>query len=264
MPIKPTSEETEKDFISRCMSKEKTSFPDTGQRYAVCKSFWDKREFADEMFVLKPRKSENRGMYLTRCSKNTKMKSQYPNLKERMGFCLTSFNEYYKYWAKLEDFAEIPKDSALGECIAAQKAAGRDYRTAYAACTTKVVVTPGPVNLMEDDLIVEPVVFEGPVSIDFDDTLSTERGQDMAKKLLEQGVDLHIVTRRNKNENEDVERIADLVGIPKNKIHYTEGKLKWDTLQKLGVTKHIDNNPDEIDAIRKNTDIEAVKFSDIY
>jgi hypothetical protein len=41
MPIKPTSSETEDQFIGRCMSEEKDSFPDEPQRYAVCKSKWD-------------------------------------------------------------------------------------------------------------------------------------------------------------------------------------------------------------------------------
>jgi hypothetical protein len=44
MPIKPTSSETEQEFISRCMSEEKESFPETDQRYAVCKSKWDNKQ----------------------------------------------------------------------------------------------------------------------------------------------------------------------------------------------------------------------------
>ena len=41
MPVKPTSSENEQEFIGRCMSEEKDSFPDQAQRYAVCKSKWD-------------------------------------------------------------------------------------------------------------------------------------------------------------------------------------------------------------------------------
>jgi len=166
MPIKPLASEDEKTFIGRCMSEEKDAFPDQSQRYAVCKSSWDKtnmsRDFAEEkqLFVIKPRKNETRGMYLTRCSRNSKMREQYPNMKERSIFCLTSFNNYYKWWAKLEEFGDIPKDSALGECIAKEKAAGKDYRTAYAACSTKVVSPNTTIVLSEDDdLLIEPVMF---------------------------------------------------------------------------------------------------------
>jgi hypothetical protein len=42
MPVLPTASESEQDFISRCMSEENQSFPDESQRYAVCKSKWDK------------------------------------------------------------------------------------------------------------------------------------------------------------------------------------------------------------------------------
>lgn len=48
MPVKPKSNETEQEFISRCMSEEKESFPETDQRYAVCKSKWDKENMATE------------------------------------------------------------------------------------------------------------------------------------------------------------------------------------------------------------------------
>lgn len=41
MPVKPTASESEDQFIGRCMSEEKDSFPDETQRYAVCKSKWD-------------------------------------------------------------------------------------------------------------------------------------------------------------------------------------------------------------------------------
>jgi hypothetical protein len=159
MPIKPRSSETEQEFIGRCMSEEKESFPDEKQRYAVCKSYWDKQEFQEEVYVLKPKKSENRGNYITRCSSNRKMKEQYPKMKERLFNCLNAFNSYYKYWAKLEEFGEIPKDSALGECITKERASGKDYRTAYASCSTKVVSPNTTVVLSDDDddLLIEPV-----------------------------------------------------------------------------------------------------------
>lgn len=48
MPVKPTSSETEQEFISRCMSEEKESFPEQDQRYAVCKSKWDKENMSTE------------------------------------------------------------------------------------------------------------------------------------------------------------------------------------------------------------------------
>ena len=46
MPVLPTSNETEQEFIGRCMGEEKESFPDQAQRYAVCKSKWDKENMS--------------------------------------------------------------------------------------------------------------------------------------------------------------------------------------------------------------------------
>jgi len=48
MPVQPTSSETEQDFIGRCMSEEKESFPDETQRYAVCKSKWDNSKMSKQ------------------------------------------------------------------------------------------------------------------------------------------------------------------------------------------------------------------------
>lgn len=162
MPSKRQSGETDQEFISRCMSETKDEYPDQAQRYAVCKTYSEKmvkEKKQEELFVLQPRKTENRGAYLTRCSKHPKIKAQMGNLKERMAYCLTSFGEYYKYWSKLEDFAEVPKDSALGACITKEKAKGFDYKTAYNHCATKVVAKSGTITLAEDDLLVEPVEF---------------------------------------------------------------------------------------------------------
>ena len=185
------------------------------------------------------------------------MKEQYPNMKERLGFCLNSFNSYYKYWAKLDEFAESDTEgTVLGDCIAKEKAKGFTYKEAYAHCASRVVVKPqggtNPVVMEEDDiqkdgLLVEPVSFGQAVSIDFDDTLSTKEGQDLAKGLMANGVDLHIVTRRNSDDSGEVYKVADELGISHDKIHFTNGELKWKTIKALGITKHIDNNQNEID-----------------
>ena len=165
MPIpKPESGELEQDYIGRCMSKLKDEYPDQSQRYAICISQYQMKEEMskkEKIFVLQPRKSENRGMYLSRCSNNSKMKSQFPLMKERMGFCLNSFNEYYKYWNKM-DFAEVPEDSALGLCIAKMKSKGFDYKESYARCATKIgspALGAGQSINLSDDLLVEPVEF---------------------------------------------------------------------------------------------------------
>jgi hypothetical protein len=99
------------------------------------------------------------------------------------------------------------------------------------------------------------------ISIDYDDTLSTQRGKDLARRLINEGNDLYIVTRRFKNESYDVYKVAEQLGIPRDKVFFTQGQLKWRKLKELRIQRHIDNNPDEIDAIKKNAPlIRADKF----
>lgn len=50
MPVKPTASENEQEFISRCMGEESSSFPDQAQRYAVCKSKWDRSQMEKQTF----------------------------------------------------------------------------------------------------------------------------------------------------------------------------------------------------------------------
>ena len=163
MPIpSPTNNENADQYISRCIAKIYNEYGHD-QATAICKNKWSNKNMSktEEVFVLKPTKNENRGKYLERCSKNNRMRLQYPNMRERLNSCLHGFNSFYKYWNKMEDFAGVPADSALGECIAREKAKGADYRIAYASCSTKVVSPSGPVVLSEEDdnnLIEEPVL----------------------------------------------------------------------------------------------------------
>jgi hypothetical protein len=98
------------------------------------------------------------------------------------------------------------------------------------------------------------------VSIDFDDTLSTPRGQALAKRLMSEGKQVHIVTRRQSTAGLAVYAMADKLGIAHSRVHFTNGKMKWETVKRLGIGTHYDNNQTEIDLINKNTDTKGIKF----
>jgi len=117
--------------------------------------------------------------------------------------------------------------------------------------TDKTASNPSPSTIRNLGLSKED--FDGQkVSIDYDDTLSTLRGQQLAKRLMNEGKDLYIVTRRLKSDLGPVYRVADQLGISHDKVYATNGKLKWETIKRLGIKKHIDNNPDELKAIQDN------------
>jgi hypothetical protein len=90
------------------------------------------------------------------------------------------------------------------------------------------------------------------VSMDYDQTLSTDRGKELAKKMLKEGQDVSIITRRQSDQMDAVYATAKELGIPRDKVHSTDGKLKWETIKKLGIEKHIDNNEKELQAINDN------------
>lgn len=99
------------------------------------------------------------------------------------------------------------------------------------------------------------------ISMDYDDTLSTLRGQQLARRILNQGKDLYIITRRQESASGPVYKITDDLGIPRDKVHFTNGQLKWETIRRLHIQKHIDNNPDELKAIKDHLkDVETEQF----
>jgi len=98
------------------------------------------------------------------------------------------------------------------------------------------------------------------VSFDFDDTLSTARGQEIAKRLIREGKIVYIITRRNEYFASEVYRMAEKLGIPKSRVYFTNGQYKWQTIKRLGIGTHYDNNQKEIDLIKINTDTKAMKF----
>ena len=99
------------------------------------------------------------------------------------------------------------------------------------------------------------------VSIDFDDTLSTPRGQALAKRLISEGKEVYIVTRRQSTDSLAVYAMADKLGIPHSRVYFTNGKMKWEQIKKLGIGTHYDNNQREVDLINKNTEARGMKFA---
>jgi HK97 family phage prohead protease len=96
------------------------------------------------------------------------------------------------------------------------------------------------------------------ISFDFDDTLTQERWQKKAIMLKEEGKTVYIVTRRQEEQNDAVYAIADKIGIPHSRVYFTNGKMKWETIKRLGIGTHYDNNEDEIRLIRENTEAKGI------
>jgi hypothetical protein len=97
------------------------------------------------------------------------------------------------------------------------------------------------------------------VSYDYDDTLSTERGKQMAKRDIAEGKIVYIVTRRHRSQ--EVIDTAKELGIPESRVIFTNGAMKWGAIKHLGIGSHHDNNQNELNLIKRNTEAKALKFS---
>ena len=83
------------------------------------------------------------------------------------------------------------------------------------------------------------------VSIDYDDTLSTSRGKDLAKRLIDEGKTVYIISARN--ELTGMLQTATELGIPESRVYATgSNKAKVEKIKELGISKHYDNNADVV------------------
>jgi len=90
--------------------------------------------------------------------------------------------------------------------------------------------------------------------------LDTARGKELAKQKQNDGKEVYIITRRQKTASEEVYKVADELGIPHSRVYFTNGAMKLETVKRLEIGTHYDNNQQEIDLINKNTDTQGIKF----
>jgi len=97
------------------------------------------------------------------------------------------------------------------------------------------------------------------VSIDYDDTLSTERGKELAKRLIGEGKVVYIISARQ--DKEGMLSVAKDLGIPDSRVYATgSNKAKVEKIKELGITKHYDNNADVV----KELGSVGSKFEETY
>lgn len=98
------------------------------------------------------------------------------------------------------------------------------------------------------------------ITFDFDDTLSTKPVQQYAKKLIEQGYNVMIVSSRYEDKlkhlhpfsksNADLYSVAKKLGIDKSNIKFTNRQSKSIKLPGYKSSVHFENDPKELMDIR--------------
>lgn len=95
------------------------------------------------------------------------------------------------------------------------------------------------------------------VSFDVDGVLDTPKGFEAAKRAVNRGDDVYIITARNERFSREVYELAKELGIPRLRVYFTNGADKWQTVKRLRIERHYDNNREQLDKIRENTNAET-------
>lgn len=98
------------------------------------------------------------------------------------------------------------------------------------------------------------------ISFDFDDTLSTKKGQELAAQKIAEKNEVWIITARQEKDSAEVLKIADELSIPHSRVVFTNGKDKWSFVMRHKIDVHYDNNQKQIDKINANTLAKGVLF----
>lgn len=96
------------------------------------------------------------------------------------------------------------------------------------------------------------------VSFDYDETLTTYKGQQMALNEIKKGNEVLILTARQERDSAPVYAMAEKLGIKKSNVHFTNGQDKWKFVLRYNINKHVDNSQEQIDKIKKFTSAEGV------
>jgi 3-deoxy-D-manno-octulosonate 8-phosphate phosphatase KdsC-like HAD superfamily phosphatase len=143
-------------------------------------------------------------------------------------------DEFVSRCVKTEMDAGKPQDQALAICLTY---ADENFATATQSVTDNTWSTEAPIN-----------VNFAKVSFDYDETLSTPKGMEMAKNAIERGDEVYIISARR--EKIGMETRARELGIPLSRVIATgSNKAKVEKIKELKIDKHIDNNRDVIKMI---------------
>jgi hypothetical protein len=137
-------------------------------------------------------------------------------------------------------------DEFITRCMSDEesKSSFPDVDQRYAVCESKWQDYKG-MSVMDYYL---RFVADNKVSFDYDDVLSTEKGKELANRLIKEGALVYIISARR--EKDGMLKTAQDVGIPESRVYATgSNKAKLEKVKELGIQTHYDNNPDVINEL---------------
>lgn len=86
------------------------------------------------------------------------------------------------------------------------------------------------------------------VSFDYDGTISTKKGTELAQSFIDDGATVYIISARSTSKTLNAK--ADDLGIPHSRVYATgSNKAKIEKIKDLEIDIHYDNNQDVIDEL---------------
>lgn len=98
------------------------------------------------------------------------------------------------------------------------------------------------------------------IGFDFDGVLSTPQGQAMAIREIKNGNQVFIVTKRNLSGQDEIYRVSDHLGIPRENVCFTQGMYKYKYLRNLYIDVFYDDTQEEIDKINRGSGVVGKLF----
>jgi len=160
----------------------------------------------------------------------------------------------------IEPRQDESRDEFTSRCISKEIESGKSQDQAIAICITKADEafvgetasvsdatwsTEAPINVN-----LKSYLAREKVSFDYDETLTTRRGMELAKRLIDQGADVYVISARG-SENAMWSR-TDELGIPRSRVIATgSNKAKVEKVKELNISKHYDNNSDVVKELPK-------------
>lgn len=136
------------------------------------------------------------------------------------------------------------KDEFISRCIAVEINAGKPEDQAAAICYAKWEDFKGATPSYNEPPVNQELLNQR-VSFDYDDTISTLRGQALAKMEIAKGNQVYIISARQFPGT--MYSIADQLEIPRARVIATgSNKAKIEKIKELKIVKHWDNNADVI------------------
>jgi hypothetical protein len=124
----------------------------------------------------------------------------------------------------------------IPRCISILIKEGNDQEQAAAICYSK----------WNDK---ESFADENKVSFDYDDTLTTDKGKELAKRKIEEGKTVYIISARHSVSN--MLSTAKELGIPLSRVYATgSNKAKVEKVLSLNIGTHYDNNIDVVNQLK--------------